>query len=536
MDTKSSSLRVIQIISVIFAAIWIIAVGLDYFNKHPNYYVSFQYFKYPKLALFVVSTILILIWHYHYDKRTSWKIPVSGLTIGILGFIFSASIAFAHKDYSFTDTSMTQVFSHLGWTWSIIAFLWAIFMILHSFGQYLFRMVLKKHLEENMLLNIAFGIMAFVFVLFTVGVFKALSPNAVLFILFVFALPNLFDLVKSFKSVLFKPIDISTFNPIGIFAFAFIVFFLILNFQSSIGPFPTGFDSRNFYINISKLISDNGSLVTGFQPYNWSIFMAAGFLLFDTVELSLAISFIPVVLVLMASYQLGNKLLKIDGNKLMLVLAVFIVTPAITNQMTVELKADFGMLFFQVLILYYAIQFFVKVENLTYGHGVKTNVKLLMPLIVLIGVLSGFALGIKMINMFLVFALLILLWWDSKNKVAVLGILCFSLTLFLLTGIDDLSGLSKYHLGSDVIKYGLLLVALVALIYSFIKFYQRTTLRLVVTTIYLFITGLMIVPWMIKNYSETKSLDPNSLMMGKEPGPNKTLNQMIRKYERSKKN
>ena len=536
LDTKLTSNKIQKVIAIIFSIFWVIVVGLDYVNKHPEYLQSLLYFKYPKLLIFIVSTVLILVWHYRFDKVITKKIPVHGLSITLLTLIFSIAISFAHKSYSYTPTSFTQVLYSIKWCWEVIAIIFIIVMILKSMGQYFYRKTLEKHLPQDAILEIALGIILFVFVLFTIGAFGKLMPNSVLAVLFVFSLLNLFDLVKSFKNFFLKPIDVSRFSSIGILAFCFMLFFLVLNFQTSIGPFPTGFDSRNFYVNLSKLIAESGGLVEGYQPYNWSIFMGTGFLLFNKVELALGISYLGVVLVLLASYKLGKDLLKLDSNMLMLVLAVFIVTPAIMNQMTVELKVDFGMLFYQILILYYAIKLLNAIDHLDLNkNGFKQNIKSILPLILIIGIMSGFALGIKLINMFLIFALMILLWWDSENKVAVFGILCFSIALFLLAGVDNLSGLNKYHLSSQYLKYGLTIIALLALGYSFYKFKKRTLLRFVVTTLFLFFSGVMLVPWMVKNYSEMKSFGSHSIIMGKEPGPNLTLIQMIKKYERSKK-
>jgi len=510
-------------------------VGLDYFNKHPNYIESIRYFRYYKLTIFVVSTILILIWHYKFDKIMSNKLPVNGITIGLLTFLFSITIIFAHKDYSYTPTSYSQAFYAIRWTWEVALILFIITMILKSIGQYLFRKTLSTRIEENGILDIAIGIILFVFVLFILGLFKILSPNAVLAVLFIFALLNLFDLVKSFKFFFIKSIDITKYSSIGIFSFCFLLFFLILNFQSSIGPFPSGFDSRNFYVNISKLIAESGALVEGFQPYNWSIFMGMGFLLFNKVELALGISYLGMILVLMSAFQLAKKLLKIDVNMILLMLALFVVTPAITNQITVELKVDFGMMFYQILTLYYTIILLRKVEKTEFNNGMSSVLVTVMPYIIVIGILSGFALGIKMINMFMVFAILILLWWDLKNRIAVFGILCFAVSAFLLAKIDANSGLDKYHLSSNYLKYGFGILSICSLIFSFIKHKTLTSFRFAISAMFLFFTGLMIVPWMVKNYSEVKSFDSKKMLMGKEPGPNITLTQMINKYEKTKR-
>jgi hypothetical protein len=59
-------------------------------------------------------------------------------------------------------------------------------------------------------------------------------------------------------------------------------------------------------------------------------------------------------------------------------------------------------------------------------------------------------------------------------------------------------------------------------------------LRVWVTSVYLLCCGVFILPWIVKNFVEQKSLNPRILLMGKDPGPDVSLNKLINNYERSK--
>jgi hypothetical protein len=202
--------------------------------------------------------------------------------------------------------------------------------------------------------------------------------------------------------------------------------------------------------------------------------------------------------------------------------------------MYIELKVDFGMLFYQILILHYTIELLGKLRNTDFNRELKSGLKPLIPLVLLVGILTSFALGIKMINMFLVFSILALIWWDEKNKFGTIGVLCFTLLLFLIAGIDEISGLDKYHLGEHYIKILFFIVALSAFAYSLYKYRIRSLARLVISVVFLFSSGLLILPWMAKNYSESKSFNPRTLLMGKDPGPNTSVDKFVKEYEKSK--
>lgn len=525
--------KYLRIAAIVVSILWVLLVTIDYINKHPGYYLSFKYFQYPKLYAFFFLSIGFLIWHFRFDKFFKKKIPINGLSITILAILYSIAISLSHKDFSFSPTSIGDVFHHVRWVWAVIGILFIMTMTLKSIGQYLNRLTFYKYLESNYLLDLSIGLVLFISVLFMLGVFGVISPNSVITVLFIFALLNLFDLVKSIQNFFLQRIRIDNISSLTIFGFLFCLIYLVLNFQTSIGPYPSGFDSRNFYMNISQLISDNNALVEGFQPYNWSLFMSIGFVLFNKVELAMGISFYGVILVLLASYMLGRKVLKLDSSVIFLCFGVFLVTPAITNQMNVELKIDFGLLFFQIMTLFYAIELLSKLYSPKQETEWKDNVKSVLPLICVIGLLSGFGLGIKMINLFMIFNIVALLWWDSKNRIGTIGILSFVLLFFLLGGIDTISGLNLYHLSVKYVIGILALMVVGSLAYSFLKHSYTTKLRFSITVIYLFVTGLMIVPWMIKNYSETHSLNPQSILFGKSPGPDLNLNQMMLNYEKT---
>lgn len=405
-----------------------------------------------------------------------------------------------------------------------------------SVGRVFYRRLLKKYINPNPVLDIAIGIMVFCVALFVAAALGLFMQNVIIALLFIFALVNLLYLVKSIKEFFIKPIEIEGLSWLGILSFCFLIFFLMMHFLANYAPYPSGFDSRNFYMNISKMMAMDGHLVEGYQPYYWSIFMGIGYSLFSKVELALELSYLGMLLVLLAGFRFGVKRLKLDTNIVLFCLLIFSVTPAIVNQMYTELKVDFAMLFYQVLCLEYVLILLKRLRTQGDETNLKTDIKVLLPLTILIGVLSSFALGIKMINMFMVFTIFILFWWHANEKAGLSAALSFTLLLFLFAGIDDLSGLDKYHLAGGPVKIVLALIVVGGFAYSFIKARKIFIKKAILSAVFLASTGLLILPWVGKHYSETKSLSPTTLLMGKNPGPGLTVKKIISNYEKSGKN
>lgn len=517
-----------------FAIFWFFIIVLDYFNKHPGYLSSVRNFQYTGLYVFLVLLAGLIVFHYKYDKFSAFKIPVNGLSLTALLCIITLALILGHKDFAYSETSNAQVLSFFGSALGVMVFIFVFIMLMRSAGRVIYRRFFKKHLNSNYLLDIGFGLILFILILFILGSLGLISQNVVILLLFLFALVNLFYLVQSFRKFFLSPIDIRGINVLGILSFFGIVYFIILNALSSIGPFPSGFDSRNFYINISKLIADQSSLVEGYQPYYWSLLMSTGFALFDKVELVLLLSYFPIILVCLAGFKLGVEDLKLDKNNVLFVLCAFVVTPAVTNQMYTELKVDFAMLFYQLLCLSYLIVLLKRIQKIDPSEVLKAKVRPLLMIVLLLGLLSGFALGIKMINMFMVFTILVILWWDEKDLFGTLSMLALCLLLFLIAGIDELSGLNKYHTTVDAVKIVLLVLMVGGFVASFILRRKLNLFKSAITGIYLMACGVLVSPWVIKNYIETRSLSPRSLLMGKTPGPEIGVQTIINNYEKSK--
>jgi len=315
-----------------------------------------------------------------------------------------------------------------------------------------------------------------------------------------------------------------------------IISLITINFLSCMGPFPSGFDSRNYYVNISKLLGDYNGLVEGFQPYTWSLFMSIGNIAFKNISLTLLISFSGLLLTLWALWELSRSYFRLSVNHSLFVILMILTIPAIFNQLYVEQKIDFGLLFVQVCSILLLIDIVDKIKSNTKFRIDKDMIKLF----VLLGIFSGFALGIKATHLYMLFSLMILLWTLYCGYFGFLAAFFFSLFVIFIGRLDDVSGLREYHLGIDYLKYVVLGLSVLffglAARESASKESGGFMTSIKMSALLGVVSLLVLMPWMIKNYTDSPgSLSPNTLIMGKNPGPQIGVDKMIRTYEAKKK-
>ena len=338
----------------------------------------------------------------------------------------------------------------------------------------------------------------------------------------------------SLKGMLVKDWSINGLNIVGLFCISILILYLAMNFTYNQSPFPIGFDSRNFYMNISKQVALKEGLIYGFRPYNWAILMSMGFVIFKSTAVGLSLSFYGYILSLFAIFHLGARRLKINPNHVLLAMLVLTASPAITNQLYVELKTDFGLLFFQILTVSFFLSFVSSDRCKAYMRSTqieKAKLKALSPYLIILGLFVGFGLGIKMTNMFLLFSIIICLFWlFNDDKILTSGVILLTLALFMIVRLDDLSGVRLYHLGLNSILMVLLGSGVVAMGYSLYRNRNAVFKPFVLVCCIGLISMTTMSPWLIKNFNETRSLSPKTLLNGAPAGPDININTLHNNY------
>ncbi len=514
--------KFIAVLTWLIAALWLVHIGLDYYNKHPGYYYAFTYFKYTGLILSYVAAFCIIGMAMTMGFLDPLKkILTPAFLILPISIIFWL-IVHAHRNYSMMETDFGNQMVYVGRGLQCLGYLYVLYLILGGFGGRVLTMMFD-YIKPSRASSIAVGVMCYTIMMFLLAAVGFLKMMPLLLVLLIFLAIGYKDVLTQLKDFLLKPVDVDKLNFLGFCSIAIAVFLLSVNFLSNQLPFPTGFDSRNFYANISRTLDVSGSLVEGYQPYNWSIFMSLGHIVFHKVEMVLSISFSAFILFLFAFYELAKKHLQIEKNKALFVCAILCATPSIVNQLFIELKVDFGLLFFQAVTLICFFQYYLKDRE---GKPYKA--------MVLIGALLGFGLGIKLINMFMLFTLVGILWWPKRTSFGLIGILCLSLSFLLLAGIDELSGLKTYHLSPNTTSLISALIGLGLLGIGFIK-ERKTVVKNLVMTLFLGLgSGVLFAPWMVKNIKESNGFSVKNIVMGATAGPKLNAEKIVGNYRRKK--
>jgi len=538
---KPQTLKEIPI--VLLGIVWIVFIFLDYWNKHPFYSLSFEHFKLVNFTIFLSVLGFGLAFLYHFTKGKKYKFLFSGLALLIFSIVISIGIAYSFTSFAEGSVNNTNqgesVFIHaLTYTGkAIVNFLelLLIFLSVFSIG-YKALQVVDFDIRESSrtIYSTVIGIMIFTFVMFILAI-AGLLYNFILLPLLV--IPIFINWRKNLS--LLKEITISNvfakdskLNFLTGLLITGLIALITINFLACMGPFPSGFDSRNYYVNISKLLADYNGLVEGFQPYSWSLFMSLGSIAFKDISLTLLISFSGFLLSLWAIWELCRSYFRFSVNHSLLILLLLCTVPAIFNQLYVEQKIDFGLLFVQLCSVLLLVDIVDKIKAASEFRVDKE----LIRLFILLGVFSGFALGIKATHLYMLFAIVIMLWTIYCGYYGFLAAFFFTLFVVFIGKLDDVSGLREYHLGISYLKYIVLALGLGFFGLSIYKDRLAFISSFKTSAILALVALIVFSPWMIKNYSDSSSsISMNKIIMGDNPGPGINATKMINNYEKSKK-
>ena len=535
---------------ILFSLCWIGFIGLDYFQKHPNYLINISAFNFYGTSAFIVFICGAFAF-----AQSKFSKKVSGLSRGISVYflvLFMISITF----YSASMAAATVVKSHditlggllhmQGMFLKVSFFMFSILLSCFAAGN-LFCKTLKISFDDKSkdIIQIALGIMLVVMIAFFVGALKGLywfvlGPILLLIIglnwkeSFAFAKKIVWDKIKVSKKL----------NVLGVFCFLFLSYLIGMNLLQNLTPWPKGWDSLSLYVNLPQLINEYHALVKGFQPYNWSLFMSFGLILFNSIETTLSLAFVGGVLCLFAMYPIARNHLKLDANYSLMALLTFYLIPTIGFQSFLEQKVDLGLLFI-ILTIVNIILILSKNKQKDLKLSLDPNIKeedtpkKSSPILHLVvaGLLTGFAFGIKLTTLFSFFGIIGIIWFLNLGSLAFLGIALLAIFGILLVKLDDMSGMRQYHLSADIMQW-ILLVAGIAII-GCVSLKNKKGLfdSIKQTMIYGAFFVLITLPWLGKNYIDAgKKLSFNYLMNGKSNSPTYNANTFDLNHQKTLKN
>jgi hypothetical protein len=494
------------------AILWMIWVFLDYWFKHPLYFKSFGS---SFIGIAMVHLMVGVLCFFVIQRLMHGRISVL-LMIGVFfAFLWSGSLInlLMYSDVPYTTLN---VFLYMGRTVIFIGLVTWVIWSAYLMGSKLLSWTSIGSNSFPAVISTALGLCVFMFVIFIILLAGVFSPWSLATL---FALPILLDIknIKSQLAAFIQPIEKSTsFSALGISCVILLLMMNAINFGHTLSPFPTGFDALNHYINLPKLMSQSGELVKGYQPYNWSLLQAAAVKLTGRIELALIFSWMGLLLVQWATFEMGRKIMKLPAKYALLGVVFFTYMPAVTTQASQELKVDLGLTF---MLLAMVMTGFVLLQQLKInkeGQGIYV-------LAILVGVLGGFALGIKLTAVIALFAMVAILWYFNLGKNAFFGVFFVCLAIVFMARLDAIAGLRTYHSSVQWLQYASLLIGLIFLVIG-VRLQIKKAIKTAMLTLMMSLSaGLVFMPWLLKNYSEVDNPTFMEILNGANHGPSFNL-------------
>lgn len=555
---------------VLFTAYWIAFIFLDYWAHHPDVRRAIDLFRFAApVVIIAILGGLISLAHARLPVVRKW---FNGLFLVGAFFVVILILLNAFFNVSFGNgLSSSEVFVFAGTMLKTCLSVYVILIACSVLGAAAMRhSTIRLPAGDTELVKIGVGMMVVVAVLFVLGLLGLLHTVLLFILLGVTLLLGWRDAYSFVRATLITPIKVPKgINAIGYAGF-FVLFVLVsMNLVHVVRPIPLGYDSITLYVNLASLINDYNGLVAGHQPYNWSLFISLGYLLFSKTAIVLTLSFMGTLLSLFAIYQLSRKWLNV--NFALLVTLLFYSMPMANWLSFRDVKIDLGLLFFSLIIL---LLFHHLMQDRKVGSAHKKQTKTskkkrkqakplpqlavvsrvavgwrslttrLSPswirenqLVVLLGILMGFALGIKLSTLMLFLALIVALWYIRDGGLAaILGGASLSVGLVLLAGLDQQASLRQFHTTATFTAAILCLIGLGFFVYLLRTKTKAAIANLRTTALIGLFMAATLAPWLVKNYSETKSLSVTTLTNGKRANPSPTLEEMDRIWRTQQQN
>ena len=544
--------RTTEYLSWGFCLLWGLLIFIDYWYYHPSYYLSLIYYQYTALTI-VLSTVFAGIGYLLLSDNKSKKTLffANGLGVFCLFLIVSAIIIVMHF-YSLGSTvplSFIEVATYIGKIIVVSACTYLTFAVCYVLGATILDTCLNcsfKGLEDTMI-KIAVGIIVLSILLFLLGVFNLLlSP--VIWGLFIFILAAFWRKTIYFlKHSLIKRFDYhKELNWVGLSSFFLTLVFIVLIYLQNIRPVPFGFDALALYLNLPNLLYEQQGLVAGFSPYYWSLFITIGYLLVDQIEVVISLSVAGGILSAFALYALGRRWVSV--NYALLTVLLFYSLPLVNFQSFRDVKIDLGLLFILLAVVLILVNYLDRLyptiveapiiasKNKKHRQVVKemnqlnlevatskkmppTFMKEEYQYILLMGLLSGGALGIKLTGLILIFSIVAVLFYLKAGPIGFLTSCLLTFFVILIGGLDVASGLRAYHFETERLQWIILLISVLGIGYIGITRPKSSMQLIKICLVYLFFTSLIYLPWPIKNYSETKVLSFQTFIEGRGHHP-----------------
>ena len=518
---------------IVFSILWMVIIFFDYIDKHPIYWLSIVKFKYP-IWLIINLLMGVLLSAYStglgFFKRFGPP-KINGILVYLLFLFILILSAFCFNQYMKLDLNINH-YSHLV-TRSSYTLLGGLIVFLSAFsiGDLVITILFKQVLPTitRILSSMALGLFVISLLLFVIGALKILTSIVVIVLLILPILANYKSNIRHLRNWFWEPFQLpkkwSFWSSLMLYG---CLVLSTINFFYTQAPFPMGFDARNYYINISQLIAQNEALVPGFQPYAWNLIASVGYIAFLSPEITLFLSTIGIFLSSWGIYELSVRYLTIKPDYAIMVILIFLLTPAIMNHWIIEYKVDLTLLFIQLSILCVLCNWLVnKKEQILLSNRSDWNTLLIISLLI------GFSLSIKVLSVFLAFGVVLVYYLFHRDRWGSVGIACLGISLPILLQLDNISGVRSYFENPNHAAYLFAFLGVAALAYSmYINIKTHTIPLFKIISITGFVSMLCFSPWVAKNYMDNPKASLVQLLLGKKPQADINVKIIEKNYKR----
>lgn len=518
-----------DILILLLSLVWVGWLCTDYFSKQLLYGIALEKFLYGaftvKVLLLFAINVGVFLWgksNSRYWMVSGWWLVVQSLILVWMAnqAVFEVAIEPLNRGKVQFENKPFEPITHFVNGIGVPALFLVAAFATGDLLLYLFGLKFRKYTGTIIRLGTGFGV--WMTLLFFLGIPDILHPWVLIPLALVFVGVRYQSVIKWVRTLLVVPQEkfAQKLNAGGVIVFLLLTLLILLNLMRVQTPFPTGSDALNYYVNLAKLIGNENGLVQGFQPHNYSLITSLGYLVGAGTASSLVLSSLGGILSLVVLYRIGRSVLKMEANILLLTLLVIYLTPTMVVQSIAELKIDLGLLFMSLTTL---------LLFLSYVRNPPELYKSRLLMLVLLGLFCGWLMGTKLTSLFLVFALIAGLWYSRAGLIgfAAVGFSAFGLSF--VAGMDQVYEIDVAHLSRPIVLIVCLLVGILCFIVIFVRQRESFMALMRESAIIGFLLFFTFSPWMVKNYVETKKLDPRNILMGDYPGKKLFLTDMVKK-------
>lgn len=488
---------------LIFGSI-LLWVFLTYWFFHPIYSKNFSEFHNVPLAVFMISACVALYYISKHGlvKWTGWKVLIFFWIMQLFSLLIYNS---THK--SLLDISSGDILRFMFYALMVYSAVLIIFLFHYLLGYQVLKAV--RIPERNIWLTLTIGIcIAGLFYLFL-----AQSVGLTLWSVGIVLIPWVFvqykRLLSIFREFLISPLTSGTNpEPVNLISVLGIGLFLTLGLIRSIKLFPLGFDGASHYMNIAHLIAGAGKLPEGFEAFNWSVFMSLGEILSGMESISIGLSHMTILPLIGYIAYFSREIFGIRSY--WLPVWIWLVIPAVGYHIIIDEKVDLGFLLIAMGIMDFSRIIHQEIE------GGQNDGKSVYRMVLLLGLLIGYAIGIKYLGVFLYVGVLAYFGAILLGRSTLYGV------LGVFTGFIFYSGLFQkayidldYQLGKYLGGALMIMSALFSAFYLYRHGNKSNFTKFIIINA-LLIGGVFISHgfWIFKNIKETGGFDLSTVMTG----------------------